>query len=40
MMREVSLETFPSEQSHDKKSSDYVGNFVDKPKRFQIKKNI
>ena len=42
MMREVSLETLPNvnihDPSHDKKSSDYVCNWVDKPKCIQINK--
>ena len=40
MMREVTLETLPNvnirDPSHDKKSSDYVCNWVDKPKCIQI----
>ena len=39
MMREVFLETLPNvnirDPSHDKKSSDYVYNRVDKPKCIQ-----
>ena len=39
MMREVFLETLPNvnirDPSHDKKSSDYVYNWVDKPKCIQ-----
>ena len=44
MVREVSLKTFPNvnirDPSHDKKSYDYVCNWVDIPKCIQMHKAV